>query len=310
MKLSVVIVNWNSEEFLIPCLESVFKKNPYFDFEIILVDNASTDNSIYLVKEKFSQVNIIENRENIGFTRANNQGIRLSKGEYILLLNPDTVIVDDNIFKKWIDFMDRTPDAGASGCKLIYPDGTHQVGDAGYRPSLKTIINFSFFLSFISPKFKGLFVNYKHLDGPIEVDWICGADFLIRRSIIDKVGLMNEDIFMYADDIEWGCRIRSYGYKVYYLPHMKIIHLQGGSAKKRDDVEQFSFQWLKNIRLLYSLYNKNQSLFLYDFFISAGFILRALLYYIQYFLTRKDNKRIKARNMFMYFKFSILSMIG
>lgn len=310
MRLSVIIVNWNSEEFLIPCLESIFDKNPGFDHEVILVDNASTDNSVKRVKEKFNQIKIIENEENIGFTKANNKGIKASNGEYILLLNPDTIIVDDNLFERWTDFMDNHPEAGASGCRLIYPDGTHQVGDAGYRPSLKTIINFSFFMSLISPKFKGLFINYKGLNDPVEVDWICGADFLIRRSIIDRVGLMNEDIFMYADDIEWGCRIRSYGYKVYYLPHMKIIHLQGGSAKKRDDVEVFSFQWLKNIRLLYSLYNKNQPLFLYDFFISAGFILRGFLYYTHYLLSRRNDKRIKARNMFRYFKFSISSMFG
>lgn len=308
MKLSTIIVNWNSGEFLLPCLESIYDKNPAFDFEIIIVDNASKDNSVGLVRERFAQVKIIENRENIGFTKANNQGIKASQGEYILLLNPDTIIVDDNLFKRWTDFMDSHAEAGASGCKLIYPDGTHQVGDAGYRPSLKTIINFSFFLSLISPKFKGLFVNYKKLNYPIEVDWICGADFLIKRSILDKVGLMNEDIFMYADDIEWGCRIKSCGYKVYYLPQMKIIHLQGGSAKKREDIGQFSSLWLKNIRLLYGHYNKNQPLFLYDSIISAGFILRAFLYLCLYFRSKEDEKRIKAEKMFRYFKSSVSNL--
>ncbi|HPU28864.1 MAG TPA: glycosyltransferase family 2 protein [Syntrophorhabdaceae bacterium] len=305
MKVSVIIVSWNSQEFLVPCLTSVFNKNPDFNYEIILVDNASTDNSVSLVKEHFSQVKIIENKENVGFTKANNQGIMASSGEYILLLNPDTILVDDNLFKKWISFMDEHPEAGASGCRLVYPDGEHQIGDAGYRPSLKTVINWSFFLSRVFFGFKGLFVNYRNLISPIEVDWICGADFLIRRSIIDKVGPMNEDIFMYADDIEWGCRIRDYGYKVFYLPQFRIIHLQGGSSKKREDIGSFSGLWLKNIRYLYKNYNKNQPVFLYDMIISSGFLLRAFFYYCIYLTSKEEDTKIKAKRMFRYFKFSV-----
>ncbi|HOJ70321.1 MAG TPA: glycosyltransferase family 2 protein [Syntrophorhabdaceae bacterium] len=309
MKLSVIIVSWNSQEFLVPCLTSVFNKNPDFDFEVILIDNASTDHSIGSVKEVFTQVKTIENKENIGFTRANNQGIGVSKGEYILLLNPDTIIIEENLFKKWVTFMDEHPEAGASGCRLIYPDGVHQVGDAGYKPSLKTVINFSFFISRIFSQFRGLFVNYKKLTHPVEVDWICGADFLVRRSILDKVGLMNEDIFMYADDIEWGCRIRDYGYKIFYLPHFSIIHLQGGSAKKREDIGSFSNLWLKNIRLFFKYCNKNQPVFLYDVVISTGFLLRAFFYYCLYITSKKEDTKIKAKKMFTYFKFSISNMM-
>ncbi|HOJ42819.1 MAG TPA: glycosyltransferase family 2 protein [Syntrophorhabdaceae bacterium] len=303
MKLSIIIVSWNSEDFLVPCLTSIFNKNPDFDYEVILVDNASTDNSINLVKKQFEKVKIVENKENIGFTRANNRGIGISKGEYILLLNPDTVIVEKDLFKKWIAFMDEHPQAGASGCKLIYPDGAHQIGDAGYRPSLKTVFYWAFFLSRFF-EFQGLFVNYRKLNHPIEVDWVCGADFLVRRSILDKTGLMNEDIFMYADDIEWGCRIRAHGYKVFYLPQMSIIHLQGGSANKREDIGSFSGLWLRNIRLLYTYYNKGKPVFLYDVIMSTGFLLRTCFYYCLYLISKRKDAKIKAKKMFRYFKFS------
>ncbi len=311
IQLSIIIVNWNSIELLKPCIISIMENNPDFDFEVIVVDNASEDNSTEILKKEFSQVKLIENKTNIGFTRANNLAINKSMGKYILLLNPDTLMIEKNILKNWIDYMEKHPDVGASGCKLINEDGSHQVGDAGFRPSLGTVFNFSFFLSKIMPlKCKGLFINSEKNLGPVEVDWICGADFLIRRSILDIVGLMNEDIFMYADDIEWGCRIRTKGFKVMYLTHFKIVHLQGGSAKKRRDINRFSSLWLRNIRLLFSYYNKNQPVWLYDIIISMGFLIRAFLYYCFYIKSKNEDIRMKAVKMFNYFKFSLSHMIG
>ena len=284
LPLSVIIVNWNSIELLKPCLVSLFEKNTSFDFEVIIVDNASKDSSVEVLKKEFPLVHLIESDINMGFTRANNVAIRKAKGKYILLLNPDTIIIDVNILKKWTDFMDSNPDVGASGCKLIYEDGRHQVGDAGYMPVINTVFNFSLFLSKLKPdRVKGIFLNYNKLSKPIEVDWISGAGFLVRKEILETVGLMDEGIFMYADDIEWGCRIRKYGYRVVYLPHMKIVHLQGGSAKKQKEISEFSFLWLKNIRLLFKYYNKNQPIVLYDLLISIGFLLRAVLYFCFFF---------------------------
>jgi len=306
LPLSVIIVNWNSIEFIKPCLISVFNNNTEYSFEVIVVDNASTDNSSEILKKEFPDIQLIQNDNNIGFTKANNQAIREAKGKYILLLNPDTIITDQNIFKDWIVFMDNHSEAGASGCKLIYEDGSHQVGDAGFKPTFKTVFNFSFFLSKFKPlKYKGMFLNYDKLNIPIEVDWICGAGFLVRKSILEKVGLMNEDIFMYADDIEWGCRIRECGYKIFYLPLMKIIHLQGGSAKKQRKISKFSYLWLNNIRLLYKYYNTSQPIVLYDLAISAAFLLRSLLYYCSYLVSKKEEIKIKSYKMFKYCLFSM-----
>lgn len=308
--LSVIIVNWNSIEFLRPCLASLFEKNKNIDFEVIIVDNASKDNSVQVLKSEFPKIHLIQNDINIGFTKANNQAIKEAKGKYILLLNPDTVITDLDILKNWVGFMEDRPDVGASGCKLIYEDGSHQVGDAGYKPTISTVFNFSFFLSRLKPeRFKGIFLNYNELNIPIEVDWISGADFFVRRAILEKVGLMDEGIFMYADDIEWGCRIRKHGFKVIYLPQMKIIHLQGGSAKKQKEISRFSSLWLKNIRLLYKHYNKNQPVILYDIIISTGFFIRAVLYLLMYLRTKDAETKKKSYKMFKYFQFSISNLL-
>jgi hypothetical protein len=309
LPLSIIIVNWNSIEFLRPCLVSLLNKNPDFDFEVIIVDNASTDHSIEVLKKEFPNIRLIENDLNIGFTKANNQAINEANGKYILLLNPDTIMTDEDILKKWVMFMENNPDVGASGCRLIYEDGSHQVGDAGFKPTIKTVFNFSFFLSKLKPdKFKGIFLNYSKLNIPIEVDWIGGADFLVRKSILEKVGLMDEGIFMYADDIEWGCRIREHGYKVFYLPQMKIVHLQGGSAKKQKEISRFSFLWLKNIRILYKHYNKHPPIIFYDVIISTGFLIRTVLYFCMFVKSRDIDLKIKSYKMFKCFQFSISNL--
>jgi N-acetylglucosaminyl-diphospho-decaprenol L-rhamnosyltransferase len=278
LKLSIVIVNWNATEFLEGCLTSLIRKDAGVPWEIIVVDNAS-DLSPRSTVTRHPGVHFIENSSNAGFAKANNQAMESAKGEYILLLNPDTVIADTAIFRDWIGFMDARPDVGASGCKLVFPDGRHQVGDAGFRPSLGTVFNFSFFLSRILPyTFKGLFITRGSLSRAMEVDWVCGADFLVRKSILSRTGLMDESIFLYAEDVEWGCRIRSFGYKICYLPFFKIMHFQGASSKHTNPVRGVSFLWLENLRRLYSHYNRNQPLILLDAMLLSGYLLRALLY--------------------------------
>ena len=176
------------------------------DFEIIVVDNASTDDSVTMVQNHFPKISLIQNSSNLGFAKANNQALQLARGEYILLLNSNTLIPDTPIFKQWTDFMDRHPNAGASGCMLVFPDGRHQIGDAGFRPTLYTVFNHSLFISRFPSDMKGLFVSYIK-PGVLQVDWVSGAAFLVRKSILRQVGLMDEVFFMYAEDMEWGCRI-------------------------------------------------------------------------------------------------------
>jgi GT2 family glycosyltransferase len=258
-----------------------------------------------MVASAFPTVRLICNSENKGFARANNQAIKEAKGDYILLLNSDTVVPDNHIFTEWLSFMDCHGEAGASGCRLIKADGSHWVGDAGFKPALGSIFSYSFFLSKIIPgRFKGLFLNY-HVEAAAEVDWVSGAAFLVRRSILPEVGLLDENVFMYAEDVEWGCRIRSRGYKIFYLPGLVIIHLVGASTRKNKE-GVFSHLWIENLRRLYQRFNPGEPLFLFDFIFAAGLLLRSILYLVVYLASGKDKWRYKFKEMFSYFSFLAL----
>jgi GT2 family glycosyltransferase len=199
--------------------------------------------------------------------------------------------------------MDAHPEAGMSGCQVLFPDGNHQVGDAGYRPSPSVIFAHNFFLSRLFPEtFKGLFVSFSSPPGRIEVDWITGADLLVRRSILDQVGVFDEDVFIYAEDIEWGCRVRSFGHKVYYLSDLKIVHLQGATTGKYP--ERFSGMDVRNLRHLYHALNPRSSMAAYDVTMSLGFLVRLLMYSIMLWRPR-DYRRVRSARMYRYLGFSL-----
>lgn len=305
IRLSIIIVNWNTKTLLRQCLDSIFSQPPHARFEVIVVDNASSDGSASMVKEDFPAVSLIGNDENKGFSKANNQGIRSSGGDYILLLNSDTIIMDRSVLDRWVELMDARPEAGASGCRLVFPDGSHQVGDAGFRPALGSLFNYSFFISHISrDRLRGLFLTSGRKTGEMTVDWICGAGLLVRRSVIERVGLLDESLYMFAEDIEYGCRITSAGFKVYYLAGLEIVHLQSGSSVKRKE-RDFSFMWIRNLRSLYSIYNPGEPIFFYDSIMSAGFFLRGVLYYLKYMMAGSPSARAKAGTVFGYLRGSL-----
>lgn len=306
LRLTIIVVNWNTVSLLRDCLDSLLGQEMGVTHEIIVVDNASADGSPQMVAATFPSVRLIRNHENLGFAKANNQAIKEAKGDYILLLNSDTVVPDNRIFPEWLSFMDNHPEAGASGCRLIKADGAHWVGDAGFKPSLGSIFSYSFFLSKLFPgSFKGLFLNYHVEAAAAEVDWVSGAAFLVRRDILPEVGLLDENVFMYAEDVEWGCRIRSRGYKIFYLPGPVIVHLVGASTKQHKE-GAFSPLWVENLRRLYGRFNPGQPLFLFDFIFAAGLLLRSFLYLVVYMASGKDKWRYKSKEMFSYFSFLAL----
>lgn len=234
MDLSVIIVNYNVKHFLEQCLHSVFKASKNIDTEIFVVDNNSVDGSAQLIREKFPNIHFIENKDNVGFSRANNQAIKLSKGKYILLLNPDTVVEEDT-FTNVIDFMDEHPDAGGLGVKMIDGKGTFLPESKRGLPTPWVAFYKMFGLSKLFPKSKK-FGKY-HLsfldDNEIhEVDVLAGAFMLMRKSALDKVGLLDETFFMYGEDIDLSYRITQGGFKNYYFPETTIIHYKGESTKK------------------------------------------------------------------------------
>jgi len=249
--LSIIIVNWNTKDLLRQCLHSLYNETQKISFEVFVVDNASTDGSLEMLEQEFPKVNLIRNIENLGFAKANNQAIRHSKGRYILLLNPDTLILD-NALAKMVNFMDVHPKLGAVGCKILKIDGTVDFRCARRFPTLATEF---FEKTGLSKKFSNnrLFGSYLisywgHGDSR-EVNLLTGACMMIRREAIEQVGLLDEDFFMYGEDVEWCYRIQKAGWKVFYYSDAEIIHL-GGQSSESVKVEM-SIEALKSMNLFF-----------------------------------------------------------
>jgi len=235
MKLSVVIVNYNVVHFLEQALQSVFKAGRNLDMEVFVVDNNSVDNSVDTISRDFPGVKLIANKENVGFSRANNQAIRESKGQYILLLNPDTVLREDTL-EKCCEFMDRTQDCGGLGVRMIDGKGKFLPESKRGLPTPAVAFYKMTGLSSIFPKSR-IFGKY-HLKYLPEmqtnvVDVLSGAFMMLRKSALDITGLLDETFFMYGEDIDLSYRITKAGFKNYYFPETTIIHYKGESTKKK-----------------------------------------------------------------------------
>lgn len=275
MKLSIIIVNYNVKYFLEQCLYSVRKASKGLAVEVIVVDNNSVDGSVEMLKDKFKDISLIENRQNTGFSVANNQGIEIAKGEYILLLNPDTVVQEDT-FEKVIAFMDEHPDAGGLGVKMIDGKGNFLPESKRGLPTPMVAFYKIFGLSKLFPKSK-LFGKY-HLGylsntETHEVDVLAGAFMLMRKATLDKVGLLDETFFMYGEDIDLSYRIQLGGYKNYYYPHTSIIHYKGESTKKSSVNYVFVFY---NAMIIFAKkhFSKNNAK-LFSFLINIAVYVRA-----------------------------------
>ena len=234
MKLSIIIVNYNVKYFLEQCLHSVQKGCNGLDAEIFVVDNDSVDGSVKMVRDKFPEVHLIENKENKGFSSANNQAIRRSKGDYVLLLNPDTIVEDDTL-RKVVDFMDQHPDAGGLGVKMLDGKGKFLPESKRGLPYPSVAFFKVFGLSTLFPKsrfFSTYHLGYLDKDKTHVVDVLSGAFMLLRKKVLDKIGLLDEAFFMYGEDIDLSYRITKAGYKNYYYPETRIIHYKGESTKK------------------------------------------------------------------------------
>lgn len=234
MKLSVVIVNYNVKYFLEQCLHSVRRASEGLQTEVFVVDNNSVDGSVKMIKEKFPEVILIENKDNTGFSKANNQAIKMSAGEYVLLLNPDTVVESDT-FSKILLFMDKHPDAGGLGVKMIDGKGNFLPESKRGLPTPSVAFYKIFGISRFFPKSK-VFGKYHlgYLDkdqiNPVEI--LNGAFMLLRKTVLDKIGLLDETFFMYGEDIDLSYRILKAGFQNYYFPETRIIHYKGESTKK------------------------------------------------------------------------------
>lgn len=234
MDLSVIIVNYNVKYFLEQCLHSVRQALEGIDAEVFVVDNNSVDGSVDEIRTKFPWVKLIANRDNVGFSKANNQAIRDSSGRYVLLLNPDTV-VEENTFRSCIAFMDEHPDAGGLGVKMI--DGKGEFLPESKRSLPTPMVSFykMFGLASVFPhskRFGKYHLGYLDKEETHQVEVLAGAFMFIRKETLDITGLLDETFFMYGEDIDLSYRITQAGYKNYYDPGTTIIHYKGESTKK------------------------------------------------------------------------------
>jgi len=233
MKLSIIIVNYNVKAFLQQALESLYKATRDLETEIFVVDNHSVDGSVELLKNEFPQVKLIANSENLGFARANNQALKKASGDYLWLLNPDT-LVQENTPAKLISVMESDDGIGMLGCKILNADGSLQLACRRSFPTPWVAFTKLLGLAKIFPRSKwfGRY-NLTHLDEDkaYEVEAISGSCMFVRREALNEVGLLDERFFMYGEDLDWSYRFREQGWKVYYTPETSIVHYKGESSK-------------------------------------------------------------------------------
>ena len=234
MDISIIIVNYNVKYFLEQCLHSVQRASGDLQTEIFVVDNNSVDGSCAMVQEKFPDVNLIRNDQNLGFSVANNQAIKKSSGRYVLLLNPDTVIEEDTLVK-CVGYMDEHPDSGGLGVKMIDGKGDFLPESKRSLPTPSVAFFKIFGLSRLFPRsrvFGRYHLGYLDKDRIHQVEILCGAFMMLRKSALDEVGLLDEEFFMYGEDIDMSYRLLNAGYKNIYYPETTIIHYKGESTKK------------------------------------------------------------------------------
>lgn len=252
--LGIVIVNWNTRDYLKRCLETVLASRGDFSYQVVVVDNASTDGSAEMVSHDFPSVQVIRSEVNGGYSYANNVGLRAlgyhAAGEvtsdaprYALLLNPDTEVPPDALYQM-TQFMDSRPDIGAAGPKLVLADGSL---DLACRRSFPTPVVSLYRFSGLSklfphsPRFGRYNMTFVDPDQELEVDSVVGAYMQVRRETIEAVGLLDETFFMYGEDLDWAYRIKKAGWKVFYHPQVMVKHVKRAASRKSQKA-QFEFQ--------------------------------------------------------------------
>lgn len=225
IKLSIIILSWNTKALLKQCLKSLERESKKAgEQEVIVVDNGSSDSSPQMVKKEFPQVKLIRNEENLGFAKGNNQGIKVAKGKYIMLLNSDT-IVKKGVIEKLVEYLDDHLGSAIVGPKLLNQDGSSQA-NCGRFPNLLVALVMLFGEHWggsdyvrCSPATSGF------------VDWLMGAAFMARKRVFEQIGGLDEEIFMYMEEVEWFYRARQAGFKAYFLKEAEIVHLGRGSSQ-------------------------------------------------------------------------------
>ena len=277
MDLSIVIVNYNTKKLTMDCIQSIMSANLAIQYEIYVVDNASTDDSVKQLKKAFPQISIIANQENVGFSKANNQAIRNTTGRYVLLLNSDTIVYEDTL-DTMANFMDKYLDVGAAGCEVNLVDGS--LDKACHRGFPSPEASFYYMIGLAkkfpnNPKFNSYHKSYMNMKEIHEIDCLVGAFMIVRREAIEQVGLLDEEFFMYGEDIDWCYRIKEAGWRIIYNPTVSITHYKGASSRRKPFKIVYEFH-----RAMY-LFHKKHFAKKYNFLVNstvyAGIALKLTL---------------------------------
>lgn len=321
--LTISIISYNTKDLLKACLNSIYQNTEGINYEIIVVDNNSSDGSGDMVKKEFPQVKLMVNQQNVGFAKANNQAIKKSKGRYILLLNSDTVVISDAI-KKMVNFMEVHPEVGVVGCRKLNPNLTVQPS-VGMLPSAWTIFLSLFGVKWFltSPrqrklvgKFFGPFLGKSissYLDWYLEddrkvrsVDFVTGACFLIRRETIEQVGLLDEKFFIYLEDADWCLRIKQKGWRMYIYQNAQVIHHVGETFRRGGDI--ISLERCRSRYYYFQKHHGRKSIFLLKIMIISFLLLRGIGLLSLYLLSSNSEKGLIKRRLKSYgqvIKFSL-----
>lgn len=284
--LSIVIVSTNIEDLLRKCLRSVEKAKKGINVEVIVVDNASNDNTPIMVAKEFPWVNLIRKHKNHGFGENNNYGMEKAKGRYVLLLNSDTEIIDNDIFRGMVDWMDNNPAVGLTSCALVNPDKKTYQGTGGSFPTLLKVFLWMSFLDDI-PGLDNLIKPYHPMHGyspfdknekyfktPHDQDWVTGAFFMMRKTAMETAGLFDTDFFLYVEEVELSYRIKKAGWEVWYLPQWKTLHhgmITNGS-------ENATIMEMQNLKLFYEKHFAKWQLPVLRFFLKSGALVRIIIF--------------------------------
>ena len=284
MKLSVIILNYNVRHFLELSIKSVQAAIANLDAEIIVADNASTDDSCAMVKQLFPEVILIENKTNLGFSKANNQAVKIAKGEYICILNPDTVVAEDT-FTKLLDFTIAKENLGIVGCKLIDGSGKFLPESKRNTPVVKVAIKKLFGNS------ENYYANHIKESDIAKVDVFVGAFMLMKKAVFTKVNGFDEDYFMYGEDIDLSYKVLNSGFENYYYGETTIIHYKGESTL-RD--KKYAKRFYKAMQIFYKKHFKTNVVF--DTFVWLGIVLAYNFRRNQKIVVRETSKHYVVSN--------------
>ncbi|KKP39500.1 hypothetical protein A2130_02445 [Candidatus Woesebacteria bacterium GWC2_33_12] len=284
LELSIVIVS-SKLNYLGDCLITCYQALKNIPNEIIIVDNASPDKIGTKIKQKFPEVKIIRREVNGGFGENNNMGMRIAKGRYVLLLNDDTKIIDKNIFKEMISWMDNHPKVGLSSCGLVNPDLKNFQGSGGYFPTLLKIIAWMTFIDdipFLDNLIKpyhpmhpfSFYTNENYYKKNHKQDWVTGAFFFMRKEAMDQAGIFDEKFFLYVEEVELAYRFTKKGWEAWYLPKWKTLHY--GMATNGS--EKATIMEMQNLKLFYKIHMPKWQLPILKLLLKLGTILRILIY--------------------------------